>query len=592
MENKTKTYMTRKSFNLLIFALAAIIFSGCRSDVNLDPDSLTIDSQAQVKLSLPIGEISTSFADMIGLITQDANVVINDQDIIELRMKEHYENEFHKIELTDYIGTVESDITLQSVSPALTLLPANTQVDIPFDLEVTFDGVNDNTSDERIDSMAIELAKFTTKISKSPDLNITDNDIQSVTMELGSMFRRAKGNSIQLPNFRLNTDIPIEIDHFTLNMMKDETVEPSNANVINTAAIRFVMKLKTGENVIVTPASGFHFSFKVEMMSYSALYGYFEPGNETKDGDAVKVPITVGEGFNAILPVQHPLIYLLFTHSLSMPLDVNINYIKAIHRDESETFAHWGGSTSTKIPLANVLPISAPLDATVTDTIELSSDPDKGQIEKFFEKEVTHMGYDYKLGVDKQRVVNGKVMNQYRMTQNTKFAMDFEFYMPFEFNRGLDVSFGDTIKDVSLEAASLDSLAAKSNGVIKEVQDAQICLYLTIKNDIPVSLILDAIFLDEEKNEIKEIDQLKQIEIDGAAMVDGQPQEGKEKVIAVAIPKDDFEKMSNTRHIYFRMQVGDKQGESVFYASKKLSIKMGVTADIQALINMGALFKK
>lgn len=579
--------MTRKSFNLFIFALAGIFFAGCHADVNLEPDKLSGDGEAQVKLSLPIGEIKTSFAEMIGLITNEADVAINDKDIIELRLKEHYESDFHAIDLTEYMGTVESDLTLQSSISALTVLPAGEEIRVPFDLNVLFSGVNDDTADERIDSMQIELARFSTKITKSADLMISDDDIQKVEMHLGPMFRRAKGTVITLPNFRLNENIPIEIDQFTLNMMKDENEEPSSSNVLNTANVTFVIYLKTNNNVAITSASGFHFSFKVEMMEYSALYGYFEPGKETRSTDVVDIPITAGNGSKTILPIANPQIMMKFTHGLYMPLDVNIGYIKTINSDETETYATWNGSTSPTLHLTT--PAG---DTDVFETsLALDSTSEHGQIDRFFEKEVKKIAYDYKIEVDKQREVDGKIMKQFRLTQNRKFTLDFECIFPFDFKNGLNVSFGDTIKDVSLEQASLDSLVAKTNGVVKQIEDADLYLYLTITNDIPVDLKLDVYFIDEKGQEIEGLTQLRDKDIIGAEMVNGLPAEGKPFVIPVPMKKADFEKLAQTRNIYFRFKVGNDQKPSVFYAHKELKIKMGVTADMKALVDMGALFK-
>ena len=587
--------MTRKLFkNLFVFALAGMLLSGCHADVDLGQSSLSGDGEAQVNLSLPIGEIKTTFAEMIGLITQqDADVVINDKDIIELHLKKHYENEFHEIELTDYVGTVESDVTLQSVAPELVMLPAGQAVDVPFDMNILFSGVNDDIADERIDSMVIDLARFTTRISKSADLMISDNDIQKVEMHLGPMFRRAKGTVIALPGFRLDQDIPIEIDMFTLNMMKDETAEPSSSNVVNTATIQFVITLKTGENVVITPVSGFHFSFKVEMMSYLALYGYFEPGAQTLDSATIAIPLTTGEGSRTILPIANPEIKMKYTYGLSIPLDVNIGYIKAIHTDDSETLANWSGTTQPRLHLNNMLPIDAPLDAEVTDSsIILNSSSTNGQIDRFFEKEVSKIAYKYKMDVDKQREKDGKLIKQYRLTQDRKFALDFSCVLPFDFKAGLDVSFGDTIKDVSLSQASLDSLAAKSNGVIKDIEDAELYLYLRITNDIPVDLVMDAIFLDENNDEITELTQLHGVKIVGASMVNGLPADGELFTLAIPMKKEDFEKLAATHHIKIRVKVGDEQKPSVFYAHKELSIKLGVTANIKALIDLGALFVK
>ncbi len=568
---------------LFILVMAGISLAGCKSDVNLGEAS--VDSKVNARLSLPIGEVSTKFADLIGLIgaQEQTTVTINERGIIELSIDQHHERDFHKIDLKNYIGTVENDKTIQSINPDLALIPQNTEVMVPFEMSISFNGINDDMHDERLDSLVIEEAEFTTRISTN-NLTITDADIQKVTIVLGDQFRRAKGTRIDLPNFQLNQDVLIKIDNFTLVMMADENLPPSKTNVVNKANITFEITLKTGENVIIAANSGFHFKFQVEMLEYSALYGYFRPSSQTYDDGSVDAPIKIPSDEPVVLPVKDPVIQMKFTYGMSMPLNIFIKEISATHSDNTQTFALWDGGKTTTKPLNKVLPIDAPLDSTVSSTVTLGKDTvDGGSIDRFFLKEIKSLGYDYELQID-----NGKAssmnMDQFRLTKNTNFILDFKFIMPFEFNPGLNVAYSDTIKDINLERADLDSLAALvPGGIIQSIDSAELALYIAINNDIPVDLTLDGYFLDEHNNPLP-LNQLQGIKIEGATMTGSQVTTAKSTKI-VAVHTEDFENIAKTKAIRFRAHLGDDTKPSVFLADQKLSIKLGVTGDVQAILN-------
>ena len=579
MKSKTLHY-------LFILAVAGIGLAGCKSDVQLN--DISVDSKVKAKVSLPIGEVSSSFGDMIGVfksITDSTTEVrINEQGLLELTVKEHREREFHQIVLEDYIGKVEKTITLQEVDPTLTVIPKKTEITVPFTLTVTFNGINDETTDERLDSMVIDQARFTTHISTN-NLTITDNDIQNVTMVLGDRFRRAKGNSIDLPDFHLDKDVPIVIDDFTLVMMADESIEPSKSNVVNQADIRFDVLLKTGENVTVAANSGFKFQFKVEMMSYKALYGYFKPGKETSDDSSVDVPLKIPGDEPFCLPAKDPQIDLTFTYGMSMPLQVYFRSLKAIHPNGEETPAVWDGNTSTTKVLRNIVPMDAPYDASVQSTVRLDKDPiDGGSIDKFFEKEVQALAYDYELLINEADMY-AKNIKQFRLTKDTKFELDFAFKMPFEFKKGLNATYADTIKDINLERAQLDSLAAMTNGIVTKIDSAELTLYLSIYNEIPVNLVMDAEFLDGEKKEL-DFDVLKNIQIVSADMKSLTEIEPVTNVVTVPIHTEDFEELAKTKAIRFKLHLGDDQKESAFPAKNRLKIKAGVTGNIEAVLNL------
>ena len=66
----------------MLLAMAGIGLAGCHSDVNLG--EVTVDSNVKARLTLPIGEVSATFGDLIGLLGDQAQVTINNDSIIEL----------------------------------------------------------------------------------------------------------------------------------------------------------------------------------------------------------------------------------------------------------------------------------------------------------------------------------------------------------------------------------------------------------------------------------------------------------------------------------------------------------------------------
>lgn len=214
----------------------------------------------------------------------------------------------------------------------------------------------------------------------------------------------------------------------------------------------------------------------------------------------------------------------------------------------------------------------------------LNQESQNGAIDRFFADQVDSLGYDYKLEVDRNRVVFGKVMKQFRLTKNTDFYMQFRFTMPFKFNPGLKVTYADTIKDVNLQRASLDSLAAMTDSIIQKINKADLQLYLTFTNNIPLDLLVDVQFLDEKGKELN-LPQLHDITID-AATKSGSVITPSEALKTIGITEADFDEVAKTRNVRIKARISDeKKVGTAFLSDQKLSIKAGVTGDVKALLH-------
>lgn len=576
---------------LLVLAVAGIGLTGCRSDVKLD--EVTVESRVNVQFqNLPIGEVSTTFGDLIGLVPNDTSVIISKRDsdgVLVLTIRQHYEREFHNINLKDYIGRDTNTTYLRDQMPELIFIPKDEVIKVQFPVNITFRGINNDLSDERLDKMVIQEAKFTTRFSSS-NLNITNADIQSVTLLLNDQFQRAKGKEIPLDDFELDKDVPVTIDDFTLIMMKDTSAAPSNTNVVNTATFYFVVTIKTKDNVPVYDNSGFYYTFAVDFLEYIALYGFFEAGDDTSDKDVVDVPIRLPKGDTLILPIKDPDINMQFTHGLGIPLQLRVRYLKAINDDGTEIYAKWIDKTTGQIADSTIIalePVIYPddsLDKTIKDTIIFDKTPEHGEIDRFFTGSniVDKLGYDYSLEVNKNRLA------QCRLTQNRHFTLDFNFTMPFEFNPGLKVVYADTIKDITLERVQLDSLAALTK-VLDSITDANLTLYLTFTNNIPISLKIGAQFFDGQYNELTGLPKVDNIVVPSAVANPDGSVIAKDTIVTIAIQTEHFNKLAETRAIRISGKMvndDDNNRGTAFKAESKLSVKAGVTGDVKALLNL------
>jgi len=573
--------------------MLGIGFTGCKSDVDLS--SVNVDSKVNARVAIPLGEITTTFKELIGLIPDTANIHFGENGEIDLFVKEHYTRQYHAIDLERYIGTTASDMLIMPLVNA-PIIPQSTVDTVPFDMIVNFDGINDDTSDERLDSMVITQAKFTTKVT-TLDFTIKDEDIEKVTMVLGSQFRRAKGKELELTNFHLGQDVPITVDDFTLIMMLDESQPPSIHNVVKNADIQFKMYLNTKNNIVVTATSAFHFDFRVEMMEYTALYGFFKAGNMAQDAGTVDIPLTIPGNEPMILPVKNPEIRMLFTYGLSMPLNVDVRELATVSSDGQKSPATWNGVPYTTIELKDVVPVSAPLTETVTDTILLDNSAEHGAIDKMFLNEVKKLAFDYSVYADTLREIrdangnivkdiygNDSIMNQFRLTKETTFDLDMDVNVPMEFNKGLKIAYTDTIDSVNLSRASLDSLAAMAGDMLT-IDSAKLYLVLTVTNEIPVSFEFDLTLLDDQEKAIN-LDSFKGIKLEGADIDASGKVTEVVTVNSILVKTEDFDELAKTRKIKIRARVGDDQKPSTFLTDKSLRIKINIAGDVQAGINM------
>lgn len=575
----------RIHFLLAAAVIAATTLSGCKErDLDLTNIS-TNGATVHAALTMPIGQVSTTFADMVGLLKTDSvngvQFYIDADSIIHVRYAEHFDRSFHDIDMSAYAQSVNKTFLVQDAAPGLPLIPAATEYPLTFSFDMAFDSINCDKADERIDSMQVSRARFTSRVN-AVGLNITDEDIQSVTIVLGDEFHRAAGKRIELTDFHLGQNVPIEVDNFTLVFMIDPNGTPSNTNVKNTANISFEIKLKPQSDVPVTAASAFQYNFGINFISYQALYGYFQPGVEMRNNHA-DFPFDFGltnQVGELLLPATDPKITLKVGYGIAAPINIFLRHLYTVGPDGQRKHATWSGQTYKELEVATVIPINAPLDTYVVDSsIVINKEDNSGNLDNCFTHQIDSVCISYDVQLDQSRAdANNQIIRQFRISGDQEIHLDIELDAPLNFDKGLHVESYDTIHDVNLSVASLDSLTARTNGVVTQIDSADAVLYLTFVNEIPVKILLDAQLLDENGNDIGYTD------LNGIVLPSNS-----EDYKTIAIHREDFDKIATTRAIRFHYTVGDAATQSSIPANKRLTVKAGIAANVQAVVDLTKL---
>ena len=243
----TKRLLGRNAFSkvLLIVFVVPLSLIGCRADVDLS----NIDTTAEVALgmALPVGSMSVSLSDILGTNSPE-NLYFRSDGVLGLRSEYSRNEDFHSIDFTKYISSAEQTIymyepinakmeSLRSEYPDIDLpigyvcgLPdRDFSVKIPTTMSLTYEGINDELSNERIDSAYIVEAKFEGYLMKK-NLSTPFEWVDSVVLVLGKEYVAKSGNRQKLydkstcaEEITYGMRMPILLEDFSIDLVKDHT---------------------------------------------------------------------------------------------------------------------------------------------------------------------------------------------------------------------------------------------------------------------------------------------------------------------------------------------------------------------------------
>ena len=624
------------TFLPLISAIClAMVMFGCKADVDLN----NIDTTTSIKanLALPIGSVNATLGDFVGDGTWGIYVdSLENRGVLTFKDTFIWERPFHDINLSQYISRqtlsmkVYDKLSHDPYFQGYVMGNDNATILLEFPLVLHLNGINNNEAYERLDSVQIKNASFVSSISTS-NLPLEWEWIDKVTIKMGDVFSRKAGNIVTIYEkgvsepYGYDKEIPINIDEFTMNLMKNDKLDPTNRdhtnlytndNVVDTCdfLITMYIKIPSSAGLIEIPKNAlFNYNLGVQFIDYHAIWGMFKPSKDMQDENEI-ILSEAWSGYKTLnnlhLPLADPRVDLNITTKIAGALMLHGEYLYVIGENGEKVNATFDGSNhlyKTFTPDEYLSLKSTPGDS-VTMHVLFDKDKSRGQIDKLFTVHPERFGYKY--SVDFNSTSQGTP--QIRITENTSIRLDAACTVPFIFNEGISLNYADTISGFNLNSITLDSLLANVP-IIDTLEETTLKLGLSIENSIPLQFkgvltcldSLGSVVMDPNdntkpfkltsqdtiliKSPIYEYNkefatwtstpdttakQIITIEEDMLSTI------SQIKSIAIDISLDDEALQYAYKQGYFNVKLTEHQG---------LRLRIGIGADIKALLNLDEL---
>ena len=614
-----------------IFLILAIgcVFIGCHS--KLDLENMDTRTQVEAGVALPVGSFRVTIKNLAGEVSNLYIDSLDHKGVLTWCDTFPDGRSYHKVDLKDRITTKKFPLDVYnqlkahaSVTNTITGPFTDTLV---FDMPLKLKDINNDKTEERLDSAWIDDSEFTSTLSTS-NFDIQWGWIDKVILDLGEQINRPTGNSMVLytkgdaGNF--NSPIKTSIDHFTLNMMKDKNKKPQDYAVLDTTTfkVHFIFTIPEGQTLVLNSNAKLNYDFSVQFINYSAIWGYFKPSPDM----FAEVLADVGESFKSLtflrkgyLPFSDPYINVEINTKLAGALRVDSCYVFAIDVNGKRTPALFNGSEInrniilktdySKHPLGYLDPAD---NRTIGDSILFWTDFDKtrekGQLDRLFGYMPEKIGYKFKVYFDTDPARTPQV----RLNPNDSIKIDAICTLPFLLNQGTYISYPDTFHNIDLSKISLDSLQYESE-LLDTIHASSLKLVLKAKNMIPLHVKAAMRCYDEnDKMLMSPDDPSKPFIVFTQDTIVFEPRKIKngeitknddpgETTIIANLEKKDIDMLPKVKAITFECIVDDK---SLDYAYKQglskiklaedqdIVIKLGLTANVNAVLNFDKNDKK
>ena len=508
---------------LLVFAVGCI-FAGCHSKLDLD----NLDSSAEIKmgLALPVGSMKMNLMDMLGdidnLYVDSSNTTKN--GVLTMKLDTSVSRYFHQIDLAQYMSdtTINLEISdkldsiidtipliknLMALTGGKIIIPDGMKLSFPMDFPFTINlkGINDpdKVQSERLDSALIEMASFASTI-QGYNLPIDWAWVDSIKLDLGDQVNRdnkvmtvyRKGDAKYTQYDSYGKKIPTDIDNFTLNML-DNAGKPLEEC---TFKIFIDITIPGGETITIADDAAFSYRLDIQFIDYKAIWGMFDPSEGMSENSVIDLSSSWNKASfitKSKIPFADPSIHCDIETQIAGPLMIKNAQVYVIDSLNDTTYAHFGSNRREYKDI-----YFAPgqwLDPHDPSTIgqwtnDMSFDFDStsvnGRINELFKTIPQKLGYNFAVRI------NANETKQMRITNNTMIRVNAKCRLPMIFDKGVQITYPDTIHEVSISQYSIDSIQAESE-TIDTIRAAQAKLVMKAESMIPLGLKLVLRCLDE-----------------------------------------------------------------------------------------------
>ncbi len=587
----------KKKTCLMLLLGVVVGFTACQADVDLNNIDTTVGGN--VRLLAPAGTIHMSLGDMLGHDSVAKYISVREDGVLVYCDTFNLDAYYRKVNFAEYIPVATKRYTLVDHQVLPDVYPAGTELQLVFPMVVDLQNLNDALESDRMDSVQVAQARFTSNVTIS-DLNLKYEDIQSFKIRLDENFRRPSGSEIDIPltGMGYGQEIPIIVSDFSLNFMADKTLPPSDDNVLDEIRYDLVFDITLSEPMEVKTTSVINYTVQVEVLDYNAIWGFVKPGTDMREAAVKNIGdhISFWNTFNALkVPLAEPTLELIIETAVAGPLKVADSYLFVSSAATKERkFATFNGSERWDWSMPNYLdPHESPLDARERNSFLFTKAEDRGCVDKMFALYPDSLGYDFTIEPDMEAAARDDV-KQYRITRDTKVHAEVVANAPFIFNEGLDLNYVDTTGWFYIEGGMIDSIIDNFDTTKVDLHSLQVIFHA--ENTIPFDIDLGFHFLDEDLNVIDAVifpADSNHIVIAGATEVDAEGRVIEPEVTRLVfdIDSERAERLRHIRKIAYDASLKGKNTVPVTVLDESgLNVKMALGIDADVVVDLDSIF--
>lgn len=571
-------------YYLTIVFAGVFMFASCKADVDLG--NVSTEMELNLGLALPLGTVRATMGDFIGD-TTIKYLNINENGIYELSYSDTFAVDYHTVVFTENTNIANEDFKLsEQIAGSPIELQAGQTYTLEFPMNLNLMDINkDPENYERIDSVVITQALFTSNFSLMGDLDIQYGDeLEKVQIILPEHnFRNLDknlfpDNTVDVAlNKRFGADHPIEIPRFTLNLLKTDKLSDGVDDNI-TVTCRLVITPKR-DRTITNLEAGFAYTFKVNLIDYSVIYGWFCPNDDLATTDTLFVAKEMGEDlFNRFkdtrLPFKNPYIQLKNRTNVGIPVEWRLYDVKTFSVDGNVASINFqNGMLSWPITVCPASPYE------LKETVR-TIDTDDGDINELFAFLPEKLCFSrdllfFSTGTGKN--------TQYFLPKDAVFELAATIKLPLEFDPDVYITYSDTIKNINIS----DSILQANNISLENVE-----LKLIVNNGLPFEISADFVFLDEngDKIDMGVVQDAtgrsdKFVFAASSVAADGKLTEPSRNVLSVVVTDTEVGKLQKLKNIVYTAELGKNTGAATLTPENYLSVQVGLSAKAGITLN-------
>lgn len=599
MRNSLFTFLT----------IASLLLTSC---VDLEHSSLDKRAEVNSNWAIPMGRAHITLADILDVedVSQISYIARDQQDSFLLYYSDTFrveDKQFHPIDLNRY--------SLDREPFVLTMPDATLEIGESMVLEreanLSLSSINQEESDERLDSALIRSAKLQFVVRKNPGFDFEIENIEQISVTFDSNFRFLDGlgntRYADLTGVDFGDTIDIELENFCVNVMRNRhpsSYQGYSNNTLDSLRSTLTYTLRAYDEPVVLTGGELIIDEHLRLHSYEAIWGFFQGGGDFRGtGSEAIEDLWSGWGHfsQCHLRLTHPQITIQATHHVAAPLQTIIDYVYVRDNVTGERRdATWNGSRQVVLPFTESQTLD-PVTSDIHDSIEyrlgFNESEGAGRLDRLFDVRPDSISYSFRVLINDGSYYRQRYP-QHRLSDDKYVQANVILEMPFRFNPEADVEYEGAIEDVDLSQLSIDSLVDDQDW-LDTLHEANLKLVLAARNFLPFRTHAEFRFLDEDGEELPLYltpDSLNSVDFPAPSPAAFGGQSGEEirddaliepVVFFVSLDHEQTELITRVRRVEYTVRGSETPIPCRVSARNGLQIHIGVALRVHAVIDMG-----